>query len=161
LTEVASVGVFAGQKQVRIGGHRDGLLKIAYELAWYWLGDPWLQDPIAQSMRAILNGQDPESAVHGKIFDDANAGIVAVGGDQRLVHVAYVYEYNGHLLLFIRLFDLLTAAFEVAADASIYPLPGQNAIVMHVQEGRFEETAFGRMEPGSVVWERDPDPTAL
>lgn len=158
LTPVEAPEEFESTIEVRVGGYKQGILKIAYELAWYWLGDRWLDDPTAIAMRDLLNGRT-SSGVRGKVFDDANVAIVARQGDQRVLHVAYLYEFDGKLILFIRLFDLLTAGFEVTEDASRYHVPPNNAIVMNNLQRRYEETNFGPAEPGSLVWQNDSQTT--
>ena len=144
--------IFERPFQIRFGGHEPGLLKIAYELAWYWLGDTWLNDPVAAAMRELLNGDTPAQMVRGRIFDDPNCGIVAVGGDPRVLHIAYVFEFSGKILVVVRIFDLLTVGFEVANDAVRYRIPERNAIVMQNVERTYEETTFGLLVPGSIVW---------
>lgn len=157
LQTVEEMHTFAGQVEVRVGGHEDGLLKIAYELAWYWLGDAWLYDPAAVAMRDKLNGRVPSEPIRGKIYDDPDVAIIAREGDPRVVHVAYVYEHDGQLLTFVRIFDLITAGVAVSADASKYKVPNKNAIVMQNVQRQYEEVTFGPIEPGSVVWHHDPN----
>lgn len=109
LESVAVEQEFERKINVVVGGHQVGVLKIAYELAWYWLGDEWLSDPIAVTMREMLTGREKTIHIPAKIYDEPNVAIMAVEGDMRVLHVAYVYEYNGNLMLFVRLFDLMTA----------------------------------------------------
>jgi hypothetical protein len=157
LQHVEETHLFKQTIEVRVGGHEDGLLKIAYELAWYWLGDSWLDDPAAVAMRDKLNGRVPSGPIRGKIYDDANVGVVAMEGDPRVVHVGYVYPVDGQMVLFVRIFDLMTVGFAVTADASKYTVPEKNAIVMQNVERKYEETAFGPIEPGAVAWHHDPN----
>jgi hypothetical protein len=140
---------------VRVGGHQQGLLKIAYELAWYWLGDTWLDDPTAVAMRDSLNGRTPKTQMFGTILDDPKAGVIAVAGDPRVVHFAYVSSFDNRLVLFVHIFDLVTAGFVVASDATKYELPAKNAIVMQNVQRQYEETTFGPLAPGAVVWKHD------
>ena len=139
---------------VRVGGHQQGLLKIAYELAWYWLGDTWLDDPTAVAMRDSLNGRIPKTKLFGKLLDDPKAGVFAVDGDPRVVHFAYVAPFENRLVLFVHIFDLVAAGFVVASDAMKYEFPTMNAIVMQNLQRQYEETTFGPLAPGAVVWRR-------
>jgi hypothetical protein len=42
--------------------YRRGIFKIAYELAFLWLGESYLDDPMAAKLRsAVLEGVEPES----------------------------------------------------------------------------------------------------
>jgi hypothetical protein len=146
---------FVMTMQVNPNAHRDALLKIAYELAWYWLGDPWLCDPVAILMREALNG-NPKPGIRGKIIDDADAVMETRGGDPRVLHIAWVFEFGGALTLWVRVFDVLAAAFVVSDSPKNYHVGERNAIVMQTVEGRYEETKFDSMEPGSVAWLHDP-----
>jgi hypothetical protein len=40
--------------KTNLSGHRLGVLKIAYEMAWHWLGDTWLNDHM-QSLCGLLS----------------------------------------------------------------------------------------------------------
>jgi hypothetical protein len=129
--------------QLRVAGHALGLTKIAYEFAWYWLGDSWLTDPVAVAMRDTLAGENPKISLRGKIYDDARVGIVAMEGDQRLVHVAYLYPFHSSLIVMITLFDVLAAGLVVTENAQNYQVPHLNAIVMQTVQRRYEEVSFG------------------
>lgn len=133
---------------------RDALLKIAYELAWYWLGDPWLCDPVAILMREALNG-NPQPGIRGNIIDDPDAVIQTREGDPRVLHIAWVFEFGGTLQLWLRVFDVLAVAFVVSDSPKNYYIGERNAIAMQTVEGRYEETNFGAMEPGTIVWSHD------
>ena len=53
--------------KANMGGHQLGVLKIAYEMTWYWLGDLWLDDQQAVVMRSALRGEAP--LMQAAIFD--------------------------------------------------------------------------------------------
>ena len=146
--------------ETRVGGHEPGLLKIVYELAWYWLGDTWLRSDEATAMREIFAGQKPSTPLRGKVYNDGDAAIIALGGDTRLLHIAWLYRFENQLILFVRLFDLFTVGFVVAADASQYEFPERNAIIMQNVERQYEETQF-EMTSGQKVWEHNPSTSHL
>lgn len=139
----------------QMGGHYDGLLKIAYELAWYWLGDAWLSDPIAVAMRETLRGEKPSTPLRGKVYDDPDVIVMPVGGDPRVLHIAFVAEFKGELSVMMRIFDAFAVGIVVSADATRYPLPAKNGIIMHTTQRRYEEIPFVP-EPGAVAWHHDP-----
>lgn len=138
----------------RSGGHELGLLKIIYELAWYWLGDVWLSDPVACVMRDYLCGRSTSTMLNGKVYDDPDVAIVAVGGDARILHVAYIFEFEGNLLVLLRLFNLFTVGYVVSHEASKYQFPVKNALVFNAVQRSYSENTFSG-EPGAIVWERD------
>ena len=129
----------------RIGGHENGLLKIAYELAWYWLGDAWLCSPEAISMREGLDGQRTSSPLKWKIFDDASQGLVALQGDARVHHICILLPHDGKLLVLVRIFDLVLAGFCVSARACDYLLPRNNAIVMSTIDRQYHDIPLSKV----------------
>ena len=105
LRMVESSQVFQRPIETRVGGHEPGLLKIAYELAWYWLGDAWSHSAEAIAMRDVLAGRTPSTPLRGKIYNDGDAAIIPLGSDPRLVHVAWLYQASeNQLIVFVRIF---------------------------------------------------------
>lgn len=142
--------------KVNPDAHRDALLKIAFELAWYWLGDTWLYDPVAIKMRDSLNG-NPQPGIRGKVIDDADAVMETRGGDPRVLHVAWLMEFKEALTLWVRVFDVLAVAFVVSDSPKSYYFGEKSAIIMQTLENRYEETTFASFEPGTVAWTHDPE----
>jgi hypothetical protein len=70
-------------------------------------------------MREALNG-NPQPGIRGKIIDDADAAMETRGGDPRVLHVAWLHEYQGALLLWVRVFDVLAVAFVVSDSPKSY-----------------------------------------
>jgi hypothetical protein len=46
---------------IGVAGYHRGLMKIAYELAWRWLGDSYVDNPVAVRLRAFIS--DPEVTI--------------------------------------------------------------------------------------------------
>jgi HNH endonuclease len=138
--------MFSKRVEIKTGGYENGFLKIAYEMAWHWLGESWLYSPEAIAMRELLAGEKPSTRIRGKVYDEPNAGVVAVEGDPRVVHSVFVYENAGELVLEMRIFELFTAGLVVAKSAHDYHVPHLNAIAMHSVKREFEETHFGQLE---------------
>lgn len=137
----------------RVGGHENGLLKIAYEFTWHLLGDSWLSSAEAIAMREMLAGEKPSSRVGGKIYSDADATIMVKNGDPRLFHVVWLWRFENRLLLYVRLFNALSAGFDVA-DARAYAVPKNNAVVMHTVQRQCDETEIA-MKANTVAWTHD------
>lgn len=160
LREVQSSQVFERTVEARVGGHEPGLLKIVYELAWFWLGDEWLHSEEAIALRETLARRTPPTPVRGKIYKGGEVALLAIGGDPRVVHVAWLYRFENHLIVFVRLFDVLTVGFVISQDASQYCFPERNAIIMQNVQRQYEEVTFAG-EPGETVWEHDPGSSRL
>lgn len=144
---------FQSKFPIYVGGHHLGILKICYEMAWYWLGDSWLDDQVAIAMRGGLNGNEQAlSAVQGKVFDDPNQILIVAGGDTRLIHAIYLFDGQNRYHIGVRLFDVLSGVVIVTMDASRYTHPLRDAIIMQNVERTFEETTFSNLlgiQPGS------------
>ena len=149
------VAQFYRETEIQRDGQHQGLLKVAYELAWYWLGDAWLYDPVAISMRDMLQGRTAAAPIQARVYNDPDRAIMPVGGDPRLLHVAFITEHYGRLFVFIRLFDVFTAGFVVTGSPTIYSVPVSNAVIMHVKERQYDEVTF-EPQPGRVAWTHDP-----
>jgi hypothetical protein len=155
LTPMVATHEFAVTIEQRLGGHYDGILKMAYELAWHWLGDAWLNDPIAVATRETLRGEQPSTPLRGKVYDDPDLIVMPVGGDARVLHVAFIAEFNGQLAVMMRIFDVFAVGIVVSADAARYSVPAKNGIIMHTTQHKYDEIPFVP-EPGEVAWHHDP-----
>jgi len=115
---------------MRKGGHQLGLLKIAYELAWLWLGDLWLEDPTARAMRRILAG---DTTASGDVTLNASMDLGEIleiaGLNPRTTHIAFLSPAFGRLMLTIRLFDAHTIGVIVTDDPRKYRLYTENVLV--------------------------------
>lgn len=135
--------LFQAPFAIKIGGHQFGLLKIAYEMAWYWLGDAWIDDPIAGAMRDLLTGIiSASNPLQSAVFDDPDKILIVRGDDPRLIHAIYLLPFRLGYLVGIRLFDIFTAVFIITNNARNYTHPKSDAIIMSAVERRHEETTF-------------------
>lgn len=98
--------------ETNLGGFKLGVLKIAYEIAWYWLGDPWLSDKRAVSMREALNGnQAPLTGLAGRIEEEPDKEWKFNGVESRSTHFIGLERRGNVYVVHIRLFDVLFAGF--------------------------------------------------
>lgn len=131
--------------QIRTGGHHIGLLKIAYEISWHWLGDRWLDDPIANTMRNALRGDDAALAeVQGKVTDAEE--VLTLGGcDNRRTHLLFTFPALGKYFVTVRLLDVFNAFFLVTNDAARYSHPKLDAILMDAVARKYRERTFASL----------------
>lgn len=95
------------------------LAKIAYQLAFLWLGESYLDDPLAARLRRAILSVEPGS------LDNV---ILSVGVPEELRilsafwlpcgshHLACSFSFGGQLIIAIRIFDVLAAAIRVSED---------------------------------------------
>jgi hypothetical protein len=109
--------------------YKRGIVKIAYELAWYWLGDRFLEDPGAAKLRAAISqpvSVSEETDSHGV------PGSTMLGGDSGPfsqlwkdtpnVHIGLAMRHNGSAItVAIRIFSAVSGVINVSNDASRYP----------------------------------------
>jgi hypothetical protein len=95
-------------KPIDVSGWPAALQKMAYEFAWYWLGDDCLDDPAMMSLRQSLLSGTPSPAVRGRC---------ALGGgetkppfifwaDQLGHHIAFLTEAEGQYFVGVRILNL-------------------------------------------------------
>ena len=101
---------------------RHAMFKIIYELAFVWLGETYLDDPLAVELRTAICNPDLAST-------DSFAGFVGDASDcpafsQWIPHPAHHLAYSqvvaGQVLIAVRIFDLYAAAVPVSREAARY-----------------------------------------
>jgi len=123
---------------VRTGGHGPALLKIIYEAAWYWLGDMWLDDPIATAMNASLRG-DETISLRGRVKDGVDARFDLGNLPQREAHVIFLLRNDETCIVECQLFDLISGGFAITENSAAYKTPETDAIVMDAPGAHFAE----------------------
>jgi hypothetical protein len=108
--------------QVNMAVFRRGIFKIAYELAFMWLGESYLDDPIAAKLRAIiLDGVDPETlGIHGAIELGCEINSLCFWAADKDCHVAFSAVVDGKVAIALKIFDVFSAVVEVSEQAAIY-----------------------------------------
>jgi hypothetical protein len=104
---------------------RKALTKIAYELAWHWLGDTWLQDAVAKKMRRVLRSEPKEVLpIRGRM--DIGTGeeffdvIVKAMALQPHEHFGMLMRVENRAAILLTLFNSFFAAVEVSSEADRY-----------------------------------------
>lgn len=129
--------------------YNQGLLKIAYELAWYWLGEAFLDDPVAATIRECLaadaDAEDWEDLYFSKV--DCQSRITGVQTDAHWPgssdhHVAFIDEYGGHLLVYIRIFDRIEAFVTVSHEPEKYPECRRQFVSINPGDPNYRETTL-------------------
>ena len=142
---------------LKFDAHRfmGAILKICYELAFLWLGEDYLKDPIAAKVRRylkkIMNGGFPSSdedefSLKGVITNEVIAPM-AVWVENRTFHIAFAMVVVNHIGICVKIFDVFYAVLFVTDDARKYLSSGVSDrklrfLVIDPIAGIMEETAF-------------------
>jgi hypothetical protein len=123
---------------VRMHGHLGSLAKIAYVAAWTWLGDTWLDDSVANAMRQYLMG-DESARLVGRDKPSVQRELDLGGRDPKQTHVAMLLRVGGAGVVYVQVFDVVSAEFVVTEDVGRYAPPQEHAIVLDAvkREHRF------------------------
>jgi hypothetical protein len=107
---------------------RHAMMKIAYELAFLWLGEAYLDDPTAVSLRTAICSPDMNSTdgLRGYVGDVAGCDAFRFWSDDNRHHLAYAFhDANGGIAMAVRVFDIQAAVVSMTNDAARY-LSGQD-----------------------------------
>jgi hypothetical protein len=144
----ATIGVPVKKNE---GGHYLGITKIAYEMAHYWLGDSWLDDPIAADMRRALGGDrtasgrfkigDGTTIERPRITTDPATPFekLPLGYDPARTNLITLYRIDNTFSVCVYLLDAFSAMFLVTENAAAYERPKYDAVGMDVGLRRYEE----------------------
>lgn len=127
--------------------YKRAVCKIAYELAWLWLGDEYLDDPVAVKLRdAILKGDGED--IRGRIELDANQMPLVLWKGEGSAHIALAISVGPHLSVSLRIFDSISGAIVVSESADKYRQAGRP-----IEEGLFvvNDPQTGRLHKGTMM----------
>lgn len=124
LTEVRHP-VVCHQPSFRFTDPNRGMLKIAYELAWYWLGDDYLDDESAQQLRQVILSDGPlDDPKLPKIPGSVSVGEVlpalVLWNHIPNVHFAMMNCLQKHVGVAVRVFHVLSAVVGVSEEPARY-----------------------------------------
>nr|WP_298260151.1 HNH endonuclease [Bradyrhizobium sp.] len=130
---------------------RHAMFKIAYELAFLWLGESYLDDPLAAALRTAICKPEVGSldSFHGFVGPAADCEAFSpFWKPHQSHHLAYSQEKAGNVVIAVRIFDLYAAVVLVSTDAARY-FDGSNAhptelrfVAMDAVSGNKMETTF-------------------
>jgi hypothetical protein len=107
-------------------GYMKCLVKIAYELAFCWLGEDYLDDPIRKKTKEYLLGimnekniTQPTLPMMGTISFDLIEPLKMWSNNKNL-HIAYATLCQGKIVICFKVFDIFYAALVVSDTADKY-----------------------------------------
>jgi hypothetical protein len=123
------------------GGHQMGLLKIAYEMAWHWLGDEWLDDPIAAAMRSWLNGSGSSGT---EIQLNASMDVIGMLRSINIApeshHFAFIVSLSGQPMVIIGMLGVHT--LRVYVSEKEHAIPKCDALLLDAANRTWTSTSL-------------------
>lgn len=111
---------------VDVTHYKRGLLKICYELCWYWLGEAYLQEPLSQALRDAITDEDKEADWINKHKLEAEIGLVGatprlnMWDEEPASHIALLVCSRGKLVFYVRVFQTFEARIKVSNSARAF-----------------------------------------
>lgn len=106
--------------QVDVQDFKRAICKICYELACIWLGDTYLNDPVAAQLRNfILNGEGTE--IRGDVFLNGKHDALRFWEREPSAHIAYCMNVGDNAAIAVRIFDAISGLIHVTSNAAQYP----------------------------------------
>lgn len=112
--------------KIDIVNYQKAILKIVYELAYYWLGVSYIDDPSAQLIRnAILDQSDPATwgekyKIRGHIGLFKESPIIPFGSDLATSHIALLSRSSNDIACYVRIFTVFEGIIAVTEKAQLY-----------------------------------------
>ncbi len=126
IEEIKNPKIFVNAK-VDIVNYQKAILKIAYELAYYWLGESYIDDPLAILIRsAILDQSDSthwgeKYKIRGRIGLFKEDAVSTFGSYLETSHIAFLSRSQNNLACYIRIFTVFEGIIAVTESAHLYP----------------------------------------
>lgn len=98
------------------------LFKIAYELSHRWLGEVYIDDPVAKILRKIALGKERPEERHTKyeILWGSDLDMLAFWSNGKDCHVAASHKSADYIVIGIKIFDVFSALIVVSETPSLY-----------------------------------------
>lgn len=115
--------------QIHATSYERAILKIAYELAWLWLGQKYLNDPTAEILRACIMDKSLENHEWSSKYSIRGSIDLITPEIDRFPwwkrendpHVAFMVEVDNFIGCYVRIFKNFDAMITVSEDSSRYP----------------------------------------
>lgn len=115
------------QAKIDLIRYHRAIVKIAYELAYHWLGPAYLGDPFSTRLRQLLfdkgnpNDWSNKYKVPGNIaFIDGNSQY-PFWMDRTKSHIGMLMSTGGRICAYVRIFELMEGIVQISASAHLYP----------------------------------------
>jgi hypothetical protein len=108
---------------------RHALIKIAYELAFLWLGETYLGDPLAAEFRKAICAPDPTSTdrLPAHVVDAEGCEAFKSWSLDKTHHLAYAWVLDDVIAIGVRVFNIYAAVVTVTRNTAQYIGATENA----------------------------------
>jgi hypothetical protein len=121
-----------GRRKIDFADVWIAFLKIAYELAFLWLGESYLDDELGEVLRDVVIGRAKRNdRVRVAIRLGTDHHIPRIWPDNAHCHVAHSSVINRNLVISVKVFDIC-ANVVVSDRAELYGMTEGNARLVHV-----------------------------
>lgn len=132
-------------RSIDLVDYKRGILKIAYELAYYWLGENYLNDPVGEEIRrCITDYTNKEWFKKYKIRETINLTgkkpMLQLWTDETSSHISFVKASDGKIVIYIRVFDVFEANIVVSEKADQYTPFTDRFISINSETGEIRES---------------------
>ncbi len=110
---------------VDVRAYKRAVCKSAYELAWQWLGDDYLEDPVAVNLRDLIL-KDAKDEIRGSIDLTGDTPALLPWKSEGCAHVGIGQRVAGHLCIAIRIFDVVSGVIDVSDTEDKYRSRGRS-----------------------------------
>jgi hypothetical protein len=137
--------------------YRKAIYKIVYELAWLWLGDEYLDDPIASKLRSVILRDGGEEQLRGQILIGEFAPFDKLWKDEPNAHIGFADQVGPRIAISVRIFDMMYGVIGVTEESSRYQnVPDGMFFCCDPQTGKTRSTTLAqelmRMMPAKHAW---------
>ncbi|MEH2392124.1 MAG: HNH endonuclease [Nostoc sp.] len=118
-------------KQLKIDTifYKRAIIKIAYELAYYWLGSDYLNDNIGELLRLIIYQDFHKERWQNRSIDfnidfygeESWFPYLYSDNYKNNIHVGSILNINNYLRSYIKIFDIFQGVITISNNASLYP----------------------------------------
>ncbi|MBB3567002.1 hypothetical protein [Rhizobium sp. BK491] len=101
---------------------RHALFKIAYELAFLWLGEAYLDDPTAKQLREAILADDVASTddIPGFAGEAGECSAFQFWEPHEAQHLAYASRAGNSIAIAVRIFDIYAGVVVISKEADRY-----------------------------------------
>ena len=132
--------------------YKKAIIKIAYELAYYFLGDAYSNDNIGEKIRLFLKDDSTDFSNH-EIYGDIDIYDPIIDPGHKCIeeflnkleikdfyHVAYITgnKSDNKISVIIKIFDVFVGIIVISDNYSKYTIPKKDLIIINPQNGKLE-----------------------
>ncbi|MDM5332900.1 HNH endonuclease [Ureibacillus composti] len=107
---------------IDISSYRKAIIKIIYELAFYWLGEKYLTDNMGRKIREyVLSDKDEVEGLYGMVdmVGEKTTGLSFLADSDS--HIAILKRDGNKIFCYVNIFNNFEGGFVVTEQADLYP----------------------------------------